>query len=84
MKLNRLKLYPGFAVWQYAVPSKKPRGFWHGDNPLDGRKWAYARILSNGVVEMSNPVSNFETEADAVKAALKRNFGSTTELMEHA
>jgi hypothetical protein len=59
----------GFAVKDYKVPSKKPRGFWHGDNPLDDVKWAWCPVV-DGVVMASQSRGGFATRKAAIDAAL--------------
>lgn len=60
--------YGSFVVWSYKGPSKAPRGFWHGDNPVDREVWAYAP-KSGDIVETSRSRGGFPTEASAANAA---------------
>ena len=59
----------GFALKDYKVPSKAPRGFWHGDNPLDSIKWAWCPVV-DGVMVTSQSHGGFSTQADAIQAAI--------------
>lgn len=59
-----------FCTKRYFVPSIKPRGFWHGDNPADKIQWSYAfRSKCGGYWEISKAVSGFPTEEAAIAAA---------------
>lgn len=62
--------YGKFCTWSYKVPSKKPRGFWHGSNPLDKEMWAYAlRSSCKTFFLTSNACSGFSTEQEAIDHA---------------
>ena len=70
-----------FCTWSYKVPSKTPRGFWHGETPiLDGEQWAYAlRSKCGTFFRISSALSGFKTESAAIdhaKTVLK--FRKTT------
>jgi hypothetical protein len=61
-----------FATKRYFVPSKKPRGWYHGDNPLDKIQWSYLLRSDDGAYwKLSSAVSGFSTEQDAIIAAKK-------------
>ena len=65
--------YDKFCVWTYNAPSKQPRGFWHGDNPADQQRWAYALRSKCGTFwETAGATSGFVNEGLAVKAARAR------------
>jgi len=62
--------YGTFCVWSYNGPSKRARGFWHGDSPIDRPMWAYALRSPDGKFwETSKAKGGFTDEASAHAAA---------------
>ena len=62
--------YGAFCVWKYNGPSKKARGFWHGDDPILQPMWAYALRSKCGTFwETSKAKGGFTDEESAVNAA---------------
>ena len=67
--------YGSFCVWKYNGPSKKARGFWHGDDPVLVPLWAYALRSpmpgdpSSSFWETSRAKGGFASEEAAVNAA---------------
>jgi hypothetical protein len=62
--------YGDFCVWPYQGPSKKARGFWHGDSPTDQTMWAFAlKAPLLGHWETSQAKGGFTDELAAVRSA---------------
>ena len=68
--MSNLNDHGHFCTWSYMVPSKKPRGFWHGDNPADKVLWGYAFKSKCGTYwDNSTGRSGFSTEDAAIAVA---------------